>query len=396
MNIELTMFHTVAIAVLALLLGEWIKSKIYFLEKFCIPSPVVGGLVVTVITLIGHLTNSFTINFDFGLSDFFMLAFYTSIGFTASISLLKRGGVKTIKLLILASILVVFQNGIGVIISKAIGVNPLVGIATGSIPMTGGHGTSAVFAGDLEKLGLSASATITLASATFGLVAGALTGGPLGRYLVEKSKKNKKAKSNESINFDFSKEFENPISPKGFEQGIFLLLLAMALGTVISSLLEKTGLTFPSSVGGMLASALIVNIKNFEKVYPIRHSEIQIFGTTSLAVFLALSMIKLKLWEIADLAGPMLLLLFCQVALVVVFMVFIAYPIMGKDYEAAVTCSGFCGFALGAVPTGVANMRALVEKYEPAPESFFIVPLVGSLFINIVNSVVVTLFMNMV
>ena len=181
MKLELTMFNTTAIAVLILFLGSYVKSKIEILRKFCIPVPVVGGLIFTIFTLVGYTTNIFSIKFDFTLSDFFMLAFYTSIGFTASISLLKKGGIKTIKLLIVSSILVVLQNGIGVIICKILGINPLIGLATGSIPMTGGHGTSAVFAVPLENLGLSAANTITLAAATFGLVAGSLTGGPLGR-----------------------------------------------------------------------------------------------------------------------------------------------------------------------------------------------------------------------
>ena len=374
MKLELTMFNTTAIAILILFLGSYVKSKIEILRKFCIPIPVVGGLIFTIFTLIGYTTNIFSIKFDFTLSDFFMLAFYTSIGFTASISLLKKGGIKTVKLLIVSSILVVLQNGIGVIICKILGINPLIGLATGSIPMTGGHGTSAVFAVPLENL----------------------TGGPLGRYLVEKSIKNSKVSHNQKVNTNINKETENKLSAKGFEQAIFLLLLAMALGTIISMLLGKTGLTFPASVGGMLASAFIVNIKNFNKLYPIKYSEIHIFGEISLAIFLSMSMMKLKLWQIIDLAGPMLILLFAQVILIIIFIIFVAFPVMGKDYEAAVTCSGFCGYGLGAVPTGVANMDTLTEKYYPAPESFFIVPLVGSLFINIVNTFIITFFMNVV
>lgn len=396
MKLELTMFNTTAIAVLILFLGSYVKSKIEILRKFCIPVPVVGGLIFTIFTLVGYTTNIFSIKFDFTLSDFFMLVFYTSIGFTASISLLKKGGIKTVKLLIVSSILVVLQNGIGVIICKILGINPLIGLATGSIPMTGGHGTSAVFAVPLENLGLSAANTITLAAATFGLVAGSLTGGPLGRYLVEKSIKNSKVNHNQKVNTNINEETENKLSAKGFEQAIFLLLLAMALGTIISMLLGKTGLTFPASVGGMLASAFIVNIKNFDRLYPIKYSEIHIFGEISLAIFLSMSMMKLKLWQIIDLAGPMLILLFAQVILIVIFIIFVAFPVMGKDYEAAVTCSGFCGYGLGAVPTGVANMDTLTEKYYPAPESFFIVPLVGSLFINIVNTFIITFFMNVV
>lgn len=301
------------------------------------------------------------------------------------------------KLLALSSVLVVLQNLLGVFVCKILHINPLIGIATGSIPMVGGHGTSAVFAPPLEELGLSSANTITLAAATFGLVAGALVGGPLGRMLILRGAKKNNSKEEYAKNiFDYQEEFDKTMTAKGWEQGIYLLLLAMALGTLFSKVLGLTGLTFPSSVGGMLASALLVNIKSLEKIYPIRHGEIQTFGNISLAIFLSMSMMKLKLWEIADLAGPMVILLLLQVVLIVVFIFFFAYPLMSGDYEAAVTCSGLCGYGLGAVPTGMANMNTLVESFGPAPQSFFIVPLVGSLFINVVNTFCITLFMNLV
>lgn len=395
MNISLDMFYTTAIAVLVLLLGSWVKSRVEFLRKFCIPTPVVGGILFTILVLIGHVTGRFEFEFNFVLSDFFMLIFYTSIGFTASISLLRRGGINTIKFLILSGVLVIIQNGVGVIGSMILGVNPLVGLATGSIPMTGGHGTSAVFAPVLEEAGLFGANTIALAAATFGLVSGALVGGPVGRLLIERRVKSRAISNNEEIlDVDIDSELKNVISEKGYEESMYLMLLAMALGTLISKLLGKTGLVFPASVGGMLASALIVNINDKNNRFHIHHSELQMLGNVSLMIFLAMSMMKLKLWEIADLAGPMLILLILQVIVMIIFVVFITFPVMGKDYEAAITASGHCGFGLGAVPTAMANMKTLTEKYGSAPQSFFIVPLVGSLFINVVNTFVITLYIN--
>lgn len=394
MEIKLNMFLTTAVAVIVLILGTEIKKRIKVLQKFSIPTPVVGGLLATIIVLIGYITESFTIEFNFLLSDFFMLIFYTSIGFTASISILKKGGISTIKLLILSSILVILQNGIGIVISKLLGVNPLVGLATGSIPMVGGHGTSAVFAPSLVELGLEGADTIALAAATFGLVSGALVGGPVGTYLIEKKVKNRDFKSEEvddSILSDYEKE---EITEKTILSSTYLLFLAMALGVIISKILEKTGLTFPASVGGMLASSLIVNINDRVKFINIRHKNLSIMGNISLLIFLAFSMMKLKLWEIVNLAGPMLILLIIQVIIMILFALFISFRVMGSDYEAAVTTAGFCGYGLGAVPTGMANMQTLTEKYGRANKSFFIVPLVGSLFINLVNSIVITIFMN--
>lgn len=399
MILDLNMFHTIGIAILVLLVGEKVRDRIEVLQRFCIPTPVVGGLLFTIFTLIGHSTGAFQFNFDFILSDFFMLAFYSSIGFTASIKLLKSGGVKVIKFLALSSILVVFQNGIGVLTATLIGVEPLLGLATGSIPLVGGHGTSAAFAPILQELGLDAATTITLAAATFGLVAGSLVAGPTGRYLSEKSLRENRSDSNvDSID---SSVLENQVDDSGDElsnnrliSAVNQIFLAMALGTIVSQLLNQLGLTFPASVGGMVAAAIFTNVADYTDVLEIKSREISAVGSISLSVFLALSMMKLELWQLVDLAGPMLILLFVQVIVMVSFVIFITYRFMGKDYEAAVMSSGHCGFGLGAVPTAMANMKTLEEKYGPAPEAFFIVPLVGSLFINLVNSVVIAVFFN--
>lgn len=393
MIIELNLFHTTALAVVVLFIGQWIRNRVYVLQRFSIPTPVVGGLLFTTITLIGHQTQAFEINLDFTLSDVFMLLFYSSIGFTAQLSILKRGGKKVLIFLLLSSILVVLQNMVGVGGAMLIGEHPLVGIATASIPMTGGHGTSAAFAPDLIKAGFENATTVTLAAATFGLVSGALVGGPIGEFLIGQSKKTGNASAKIDI-FDFNEIFSNPLSTKGFTKATYILFLTCSLGTIISELLKLTGMTFPASVGGMLASALIVNLGGEENKFKLPHSEIQLIGNVSLSIFLAYSMMKLKLWEIADLAGPMIILLSFQVILMVVFAIFIDYRFLGKDYEAAVTTSGHCGFGLGAVPTGMANMQTLQEKHGPAPQSFFIVPLVGSLFINLVNSVIIAFFIN--
>lgn len=391
MEIILDEFATPALGVVILLTGSLIKQRVQFLQTFCIPTPVVGGIIFTLLVLIGHTTNLFSFKFNTQFSDFFMLAFYTSIGFSAYLPLLKKAGKTGIKFLLLSSILVVLQNGLGVIGSIIMGINPLVGLATGSIPMTGGHGTSAVFAPVLMQLGLSGADTIALASATFGLVAGALAGGPMGVYLIKKARRlQNNTSTTESI--DFSVLREGNLTEKGFEKGFFMLLFAMSLGVYLGKLLSLTGLEFPASVGGMLASALLVNIKGMKQ--HIKTAEINTYGNACLLVFLALSMMKLKLWEISSLALPMLVLLLAQVILMLIFAL-IDFYVLGKDYEAAITSAGHCGFGLGAVPTAMANMQTLCAKYAPAPRSFFVVPLVGSLFINIVNTFVITVYINM-
>lgn len=396
MALELNMYYTCAIAVLVLMLGEWVKARSRVLQKFCIPVPVIGGLIFTVLVTVGYVTGTFTIAFNTVLSDFFSLAFYAGIGFTASIAVLKRGGVKVVKYLGIAVVAVVLQNGLGVVLCKLMGVNPLVGLATGSIPMTGGHGTSAAFAPELEALGLSGASTIALAAATFGLVAGSLLGGPLGRYLAEK-RCGLTPRAISEVKTEVKKEeTKEKLTERDFMAATYQVLLAMALGSIISTGLKAMGFSFPASVGAMIASAIFTNIADVVPRIKIRHQAIGIIGNVSLMLFLAMSMMTLKLWQLVDLAIPMIVLLICQTLLMALIALFVTFPLMGKDFTAVMMASGHCGFGLGAVPTAMANMKTLSDRYGESPEAFFIVPLVGSLFINFFNSIVITAFMNFI
>ena len=394
MTITLNQYHTIAVAVIILMLGELIRNRVSILRKYCIPVPVVGGLLCTLAILVGHQTGSFSIKFAMNFKDLFMLLFYAGIGFTASWKLLKKGGPQVIVFLVLSSILVVFQNALGVVLSKMMGISPLIGLATASIPMTGGHGTSAAFAPVLESAGLQAATTISLAAATFGLVAGSLVGGPTGKFLVEKfhlsSSDAAKVKVQDGEEEDVVKESRE----RALTVGIYQLLLTVGFGCIISAVLSKTGLAFPASVGGMTAALIIRNIADNTTKFKLRLKEISMVSNISLLIFLALSMMTLKLWQLADLAVPMLILLFAQTAMMFLFAVFVTFRFMGKSFDAAMIAVGHCGFGLGAVPTAMANMQSVESKYGSSPRAFFIVPLVGSLFINLVNSFVITAFIN--
>lgn len=392
MTLSLNQYHTIAISILILMLGEFLRNRIFLLKKYCIPVPVVGGLLFTILLLIGYETNSFHVKLNMVFKDLFMLLFYAGIGFTASWKLLKKGGPQVIVFLILSSILVVFQNLLGVILGNALGVGSLVGIATASIPMTGGHGTSAAFAPVLESVGLEAATTISLAAATFGLVAGSLIGGPTGHYLIEKYHLN----SSEAGKIDLDKIDDQAIIKESRERslivGTYQLLLTVGFGCIISDLLTKTGLAFPASVGGMTAALIVRNWADNTSCFKLRLNEISIISNVSLLIFLALSMMTLKLWQLTSLAVPMLILLFAQTGMMFLFAVFVTFRFMGKNYDAAMIAVGHCGFGLGAVPTAMANMQSVESKYGPSPRAYFIVPLVGSLFINIVNSFIITIF----
>lgn len=394
MVIDLNLFLTTALAVIVLLVGDYVKKRVEIFRKFCIPIPVIGGLIFTILVSIGYSTQLFTFKLNFALSDVFMLAFYSSIGFTASYKLLKKGGPKVIKFLIVSIIVVILQNFLGVYLAKLLGLSPLVGLATASIPMTGGHGTSAAFAPVLEEAGLQNALTITLAAATFGLVAGSLIGGPTGKFLIEKYKLITGKETEKVEGIEKVEKGNEKLDEKRIYSAVYQLLVSMALGSIISMLLKKTGLTFPASVGAMIAAAIVRNIADYSTWLKIKETEIRIIGDISLILFLAFSMMSLKLWQLTDLAIPMIILLIAQTILMGLCAVFLTYKVMGKNYEAAMMAVGHCGFGLGAVPTAMANMQSVEEKYGPAPTAFFILPLVGSLFINFFNSAIIVAFIN--
>jgi ESS family glutamate:Na+ symporter len=394
MTIALNQYHTVAISIFVLMLGEFIRNRVSMLRKYCIPVPVVGGLIFTIFVLIGYETDSFHIKFNMAFKDLFMLLFYAGIGFTASWKLLKKGGPQVIVFLILSSVLVVFQNLLGVVLGNLLGVGPLVGLATASIPMTGGHGTSAAFAPVLESVGLESATTISLASATFGLVAGSLIGGPTGRYLIEKYHLSSSDAGKIDLETTDDQELAEESESRSLTVGTYQLLLTVGFGCIISDILTKTGLAFPASVGGMTAALIIRNWADNTTLFKLRLNEISTISSISLLIFLALSMMTLKLWQLASLAVPMLILLMAQTVMMFFFAVFVTFRFMGKNYDAAMIAVGHCGFGLGAVPTAMANMQSVESKYGASPRAFFIVPLVGSLFINIVNSFAITAFIN--
>lgn len=391
-EISFNVYYTIALAVLALMLGDFIKKRIYVLRKFCIPTPVVGGVLVALLITALNLSGTASVSLDSSFNEFFSLLFYAGIGYTASWKLLKKGGPQVILFLVLSSILVVFQNGLGIVVCHIMGINPLIGMACGSIPMVGGNGTAAAWGPILESAGLDAGTTIATAAATFGLVAGALLGGPIGRFLIEK-KHLKPGLETKEMKFG-DKEEEAEIDEKRMTAAAYQILLTVGLGTLISYLLELTGLEFPASVGAMTAAAILRNIADHSDKLDLKLPELSIISNISLLVFLALSMMTMELWKLIDLAVPMFIILLAQMILITLYGIFVNFRFMGRNFDAAVMTVGMTGFGLGAVPTAMANMQVIESKYGSSPSAFFIVPLVGSLFINLVNSAIITGFLN--
>lgn len=394
MKIQLDMYQTLAVAVLVLLLGNYLKKKIYFLQKFCIPAPVIGGLIFAIMTCICYVTGIAEFSFDDTLREVCMVFFFTSVGFQANLKVLKSGGKSLIVFLGLVIALIILQNLTAVGLAKLLNLNPLIGMCTGSIPMVGGHGTAGAFGPVLEDLNIKGATTICTAAATFGLIFGSLIGGPLGKRLIEKhSLLNTTANEDDSLLVEDEKKHERHTNM--YADAVFQLILAIGVGTIFTMLLTKTVLTFPIYIGAMLAAALMRNICEYTGIATIHMGEINDLGGISLSLFLGMAMITLRLWELASLALPLVILLAAQVLLIIIFTYVIEFNIMGRDYDAAILVSGTCGFGTGATPNAMANMQAVCDQYVPSIKAYLLIPLVGSLFADFLNSLVITFFINL-
>ena len=388
------MYQTLAAAVLVLLLGNYLKKKIYFLQKFCIPAPVIGGLIFAIMTCICYVTGIAEFSFDDTLREVCMVFFFTSVGFQANLKVLKSGGKSLIVFLGLVITLIILQNLTAVGLAKLLNLNPLIGMCTGSIPMVGGHGTAGAFGPVLEDLNIKGATTICTAAATFGLIFGSLIGGPLGKRLIEKhSLLNTAANEDDSLLVEDEKKHERHTNM--YADAVFQLILAIGVGTIFTMLLTKTGLTFPIYIGAMLAAALMRNICEYTGIATVHMGEINDLGGISLSLFLGMAMITLRLWELASLALPLVILLAAQVLLIIIFTYVIEFNIMGRDYDAAILVSGTCGFGTGATPNAMANMQAVCDQYVPSIKAYLLIPLVGSLFADFLNSLVITFFINL-
>ncbi|MBQ2669245.1 MAG: sodium/glutamate symporter [Clostridia bacterium] len=393
MTISLNMYQTLAVAVIALLVGKFLRNRISFLEKFCIPSPVVGGLLFAIMTLILYVTGIVEFNFDDTLREVCMVFFFTSVGFQANLKVLKSGGKSMIIFLVLVAVLIVLQNVLAVTLSGAVGVTPLVGLCTGSIPMVGGHGTASAFGPVLEDFGINGATTLCTAAATFGLVAGSIIGGPIGNRLIRKKELLKTvAQGDDSVLVEEEEKHRRSFSM--YAPAVYQIVLAAGIGTVVSYLLSLTGMTFPIYIGAMIVAAIMRNASEFSGKFTIHMGEINDVGGICLSLFLGIAMITLKLWQLAELALPMVILLAGQLVLMILFTYFVVFNIMGRDYDAAVLSAGTCGFGMGATPNAMANMQAICDKYAPSVKAYILIPIVGSLFADFINSLTITFFIN--
>ena len=388
-TLQLDMYQACALGALVYCLGRLMVNKLSFLSKYCIPAPVAGGIVFAFAHLALYAAGILELSFDTTLQSVFMTVFFCSVGFTACFRLLKKGGLQVFLFLGLAVAICVIQDAVGSGLAAAFGLDPLLGLCMGSMPLVGGHGTSGSFGPLLEDLGVANANVVAIASATFGLVAGCAIGGPIATGKIKKFKLHSTEMSAEG---GFETEDAGKIDSKRFLDAVLALIIAIGFGTIVSMLLGKL-MTFPFYIGAMLVGAVIRNVADVAKK-ELPMEEIGVVGGFCLSVFLGLAMIDMKLWQLAELALPLVVMLAAQTVLMFLYANFVVFNVLGRNYDAAVMTTGFCGFGMGATPNAMANMQAVVGQYGPAPTAFMVVPLVGSLFIDFLNATILTGFIN--
>lgn len=404
MAIEFNMIQTIGLAIVWLLIGKFLRAKIKFFRDFAIPAPVIGGFLFAIINLVLRTQEIALIEFDETLRSFFMIIFFTSIGFNASIKTLKAGGPMVIKFLTLATVLCALQNVVAIGLSGIAGVEPGLALMTGSTPMTGGHGTAAGIAPLIEESGIMGAETVAVSSATFGLIAGSLLGGPIANMLIKRNDlaSKKRLEAEEGMYDDTLLEDKvNPLNADRINMAFFVILIAMFLGSYISAFLNAQVarftelVSFPAYIGPMLLAILIRYISDKGANF-IPVQEVEVVGSVGLNIFLAMALMTMRLWELSSLIGSMVILLLGQVILAALFVIFITYKFMGKNYDSAVLSAGHMGFSMGATPNGVANMESVCEKFVYSKMAFFVLPIVGGMFIDFANILVIMGFLTVI
>ena len=394
-TLQLDIAQTVGIAAVLLVVGDFIKKHVSVLERYFIPGPIIGGVLFSLIALVGYQTGSFTFVFYDNMRAFLLLVFFTTIGFSASFELLKKGGIGVALFLAAAVGLVVIQNTLGAALASVLGVNPLIGLAAGSISLTGGHGTSAAFGPLLEQAGAVGALPAAIAAATYGLVAGCLIGGPVGSLLMRRN--GLKGPAQQPAPTPSAHANMAAVNDETNHQTVMyatiLVTVAIGAGTLLVNWLKDLGITLPAYLGPMLVAALLRNVIDWRN-WKLPMEQFDVVGSVSLAFFLAMALMSMKLWELAQVAGPLLIILLVQTVVMFAYAYFVTFRVMGSDYDAAVIAAGHCGFGMGATPNAMANMQAFTEANGPSLKAFFVIPLVGSLFIDFFNAVIITGYMN--
>ncbi len=408
--LKLDLIHTVAFSGIVLFIGYGLRKFIKPLARYNIPAPVVGGLLVALAALVAHRSGVTLFAFDLTLRDPLMIAFFTSIGFGASLSLLRTGGPQVAVFFGVAAVFAVLQNILGILVAVPFGLHPLFGVLSGSVTLTGGPATGLAFAPLFESAGVSGASTIAVAAAMFGIISGGLVGGPVGTLLIERRKLKVPAPGGREAAPEAA-PFKNPSEPEEMDfaptglddedksaqvllKSVVIILAAMWAGSWLSRLFTALHFTLPAYIGAMFVAAVLRNIDDRTGWLGLSQGVIDDLGHAALSLFLVIALMTLRLWELAGMVVPLLVILVGQVVLVAAACAWPLFRLMGRDYESAVMCGGFVGFMMGTTANAMANMKSLVERYGRAPRAFLVVPMVGAFFIDFANALIITVFLN--
>lgn len=386
LNIKADMVMTLAMAAILLIVGYFIKEKVNFLNKYCIPAPVVGGFLFMLITWAGRVSGAFSFTFTTIFQAPFMLAFFTTVGLGASLSLLKKGGALLVVYWLVAGVVSICQNVIGIGISAVTGLEPAYGLLSSAITMIGGHGAGAAYGSTFETMGYPAGTLVGAAAATFGLISSVMVGGPVARRLIEKH--NLKPDKDENLDTsvtEINAATGQTLTGLDIMKNVTAIIVCMALGTMVSGWIGKLiNMEFPTYVGAMFVAMILRNLNEKIRAYKFDYPLVEGIGDVMLGLYLSMALMTLRMWELAGLAGPMLIVLFCQVVFLVLLSYFVVFRILGKNYDAAVMCAGLLGHGLGATPTAIVNLTAVNERYGMSRKAMMIVPIVGAFLVDII------------
>lgn len=389
--IQLSAAASLACAALVLIVGRVLTSRIAFLATYSIPKPVTGGILAALLVLVLRQAGV-EIRFDSAMQPNLMLAFFATIGLGADLKMIARGGRALVFFFLCVVAVLILQNVVGVGFAHVLGVDPRIGILAGSVAMSGGHGTGAAWGATFEAAGLAGASGIALAAATFGLIAGGVIGGPVARRLAERAIAKGAGPSMAAPREGDGAEANSAFTADRLIVTIFLIAIAIAIGTVLARWAENPTLSLPNFVWVLFTGVVLRNALAALKWHEVDAAALDFTGVVSLSLFLAMALMGLRLWEVASLAGPMLVIIVAQVVLVAVFTSVVTFRVMGSNYDAAVLCAGQCGFGLGATPTAIANMQAITDRFGPSPQAFLLVPIVGAFMIDIANAVIISAF----
>jgi ESS family glutamate:Na+ symporter len=397
LDMKLDLLQTLSLAAVLYFVGLQLRKRIGWLDRLNIPAAVVGGLIFALLVLLGR-DRFLSVQLDTAAQPLLSVAFFSTIGMGASLALLRAGGLQVVTFLVFATVFCFVQNFLGIAIARGFGQHPLLGVMAGSVTLVGGPATGLAFAPLLEEAGLFGAGTLALTSATFGIVCGGLAGTPIGTWLIRRFRLSPSGVPGAGPGEDVVKPAPIVVDPDREDapliMNMIVLAVSMGIGSILSAWFKDLGLTLPAYIGAMMAASVLRNIDDASGWFRIDPAAMDFVGGFALNIFLVVALMDLKLWQLAGQALPLFVILAAQVVVISVFALTASFRLMGRDYDSAVMASGFIGFALGTTANAVANMRALVTKYGPAPRAFLVVPLVGAFFIDFANAIIITLFVN--